>query len=671
MTLPDLNIPPLYIVYAVAAVFVGLLIYKHRFAMLVLGINAAGIWAWKSDRLPLEYLFYLLLISAVALTVKGMAGGRNNDVRRVMPVRIWVWHYLTGYPLDGKPRTNRTFLYRGRAPRPGYVKATWWGKQPGWIILCFRLGIPILLVLLVWSYFQFPGPWKGGMWLISDVFISYYVVRMFTYFQDRSFNRQWRDPLHAIVGQFFGYSTGSDSRQYMALPKDFRTNPEATIRLDVPMEWHVSDAAKTSLKRAICARLGMSNLDLVENLEGPEPHLLVKHAPEAPKEVRLFEVKNRLARTKSGTLIIGVGARRVLHTVDLDRESPHIGVSVGTGGGKSTLLMWLAAQVLYWGAMLAILDVKQVSQRWAKPLSDVDYHRRVPDIHDYLINLEREMNRRYDDINEMEADEEIKPEDFGPRLVVLIEEVNVLEPMLVKYWRDIRSPDDPKESPAFTALQNLLNMGRECGIHLIIVGQRLTARVVGGGTARDALYARLMGRFKASSWRMLCEGVPMPPATTRPGQLYLVLGDVAYPLQVPVLTNKEARELAEHGTATRAGYGPLELVPSVVQTPMNDEETNVTKETRLNLRHAIDTWFDEYPTVTYHALRQARLRDETFPKGERRGTIVHYTERELREWLLAKGRLDPEDETEAVVLPFTPKETSNGSVLDDGQSSLP
>jgi hypothetical protein len=138
----------------------------------------------------------------------------------------------------------------------------------------------------------------------------------------------------------------------------------------------------------------------------------------------------------------------------------------------------------------------------------VAYARDVEEIHDMLIALAAEGDRR-NRIADDQADIEGKVHgSVGPRIVVIAEELNTMMKRLRAYWQRERGPGDAHRSPALDALDELLAMGRQVRINVIMIGQRLSAAATGGsGDARENLAALILARFKPATWKML---IPRP-----------------------------------------------------------------------------------------------------------------------------------------------------------------
>src|SRR3546814_9023442 len=58
---------------------------------------------------------------------------------------------------------------------------------------------------------------------------------------------------------------------------------------------------------------------------------------------------------------------------------------VGTGGGKSSTIRTIAAQLMRNGAKVTVLDIKRHSHQWLRPLPGVTYARDLGEIHRVLV----------------------------------------------------------------------------------------------------------------------------------------------------------------------------------------------------------------------------------------------------------------------------------------------
>ncbi|MFF4291502.1 hypothetical protein ACFY0R_40410, partial [Streptomyces sp. NPDC001633] len=105
-----------------------------------------------------------------------------------------------------------------------------------------------------------------------------------------------------------------------------------------------------------------------------------------PQQLRLTDpgVREQLEALPASLVLIGFTPDGQPVCVDLDAEGPHVLVCTGTGGGATTILRTLTAQLLHHGSHALVLDLKRASHRWASGVPGVTYCRDIADIHDAL-----------------------------------------------------------------------------------------------------------------------------------------------------------------------------------------------------------------------------------------------------------------------------------------------
>ncbi|MEU4800558.1 hypothetical protein [Streptomyces sp. NPDC023327] len=419
--------------------------------------------------------------------------------------------------------------------------------------------------------------------------------------------------------------------------------------------------------------------------EGRKPYVRVKKTRKPPAKALFKDPKTRelIAKAKESAPIIGFGAGGQIVSVDLDAESPHILVNASTGGGKSVTLRCTACQMLHHGSLVIVLDTKRISHPWAHGIDGVTYCRDVADIHDQLIALGQEGRRRTRVADELGIDAD--PKAIGPRLLILLEEVNATMKMLARYWEKIRESGDPKVSPAIDALNEILYMGRQLRMHVLLVAQSATARALGGPEVREQFSTRILAKYSVNAWRMLAPEVhPAPKSTKHRGRAQVVSGGFARETQVLFFTEAEAREWATTGKTAAAAVGsvpvqlhkppadsladtppastgelppasepptdgvrtadsapapaaaPGELAANATETPpVPPAPAPVDDDQAVGLREAVE----HHLPYTLNALRFARANDPTFPSpAGKRGAELLYRVGDLKKWARNRPR---------------------------------
>lgn len=600
----------------------------------------------------------------------------------VEALAVGVGRFLIGQDADGVRRTDATFLRRGRwvlpavdgrVPRSAYL--------PGWRRIAERWGALGVLAGGSYAWWHDPETVLGvaeyggaaalGLAAVGGGAYGYMTRRQ------RELLREWVVPLHEALARPLGIPEQTDPRRYLHVPVDFMDD-DALIRVDVPAHLRFDEQVVAEL---IVKKLGLEQVSIGWQRAGRDPHLIVRKRNLPPKMLRLSDpgVREILEEMPESAPLIGLGANKTRVSVDLDAESPHVLISASTGGGKSTILRCITSQFLHNGAEAVVLDYKRISHGWVRGVPGVTYCRDIAEIHDALIRLGEEGRRRIkmaealgDDVLDQE------PERVGPRVVILLEEVNATMRQLTRYWEKIRESGDSKTSPAVDALAEILFMGRQVRLHVLLVAQSATARALGGPEMRENFATRILVRYTLNAWRMLVpEVAPAPKPTNHPGRVQVVRGGRAHETQVLLLSDAEAREWAMGGVRARprpvkslsqqlvpliggggvfgarpvpgadAGHGPGGRGPvtltkdSAAPGPAADggscpPAASSKSGQAVGLREAQEEFLSE---LTLASLRWARANDPEFPSHvAKRGAELLYDREELARWARNRPR---------------------------------
>ncbi|AQW46678.1 pRL2-11 [Streptomyces violaceusniger] len=482
---------------------------------------------------------------------------------------------LAGWDLDGIKRTDATFWRSGTRVLPkveGRVARR--SYRAGWQRLSFRLVLgagateggyllsrdPETTAQIVQDLWEnrdaaLATLETGGIGAASVAAVGGLAYGILTR-KRRELMREWVVPLHQALAVPLGIAEQTDPRRYLHVPVNFNDD-DAAIRIDVPAHLRFNEDLVADL---IVKKLALENVSFTWRRAGKDTHVIVKKRHIPPKVLRLSDpgMREILAKMPESAPLIGLGANKKKVSVDLDHDSPHVLISAGTGGGKSTILRCICCQFIHHGALAYVLDYKRISHTWARGVPGVTYCRDIAEIHDALIQLVQEGRRRIR-LAEQLGDDVLEKEPWrvGPRLVILLEEVNATMAQLKRYWERIRESGDPKVSPAVDALAEILFMGRAVRLHVLLVAQSATARAIGGPEMRENFATRILVRYTLNTWRMLVPEVSPAPAPTRhPGRVQVVLGGRAQETQVLNLSDAEAREWAMSGVHTSGEAGP-------------------------------------------------------------------------------------------------------------------
>lgn len=563
----------------------------------------------------------LLSYALAAALVIGMAGYAAARLRRFLVAQWFLraaWQWLSGWRKDGRPGRGQ----RAAARSGGTVAAV--GLAWSWMVNPQATGYGIVFLSLFLCIF--------AIWQAVHAAVSY------------RFRRVWLRPLHKRLAPKVGVELSRPPQSWI---KD--AVPGASVRLEFPAGFTATAKEEEEIARVAAYALAIESPEPSWQRAGPKPKLALAAAEAPPPQVTLADVRADLDQVKPDELVWGRGKRRALVTSSLSGDSPHLGLSMASGAGKSVTARALLAQMLYRGCIGLILDYKMISHQWARDLPNVVIARRPHEIHAALLWLGREAERR-NEVALAGADMDGNVHAVvGPRLIVVCEELNATVARLRAYWRQIRDRDDPVRSPALDALDAVSFMGRQVLMNVIYIGQRLSVKASGGdGDARENISVVAFGRYSASNWKMLAGDHPMPPKSLAPGRIQVVDNRVRE-TQAVFPTAAEARQLALAGTVatcpagmpgaprvTDGGHEALSgpglggvTVTAPVSPPGVTSLVTISQAVRegtLGPSHA--------------AVKQAKWRDSRRPEGERvfpahrglRGLAKLYDPAELAAW---------------------------------------
>jgi len=333
---------------------------------------------------------------------------------------------------------------------------------------------------------------------------------------------------------------------------------DGTVTVELPPQFILAEGSAKALNDIVERTMG-------HELEVQWPNLLKSRLvtwttiPEPPAHVRFEAIAERMAALPAGTLFLGVDSRGRDVTVNLDTETPHIGLSMGTGRGKSVLFRLLIAQLLAQGADVTILDVGMISLHEFRTLDGVTIEYDVARCWEYVTLFEQEMGERLAQL--VKIDEEEWPAIMATwrRRVLFVEELNAFHAQSQAYWDQIRTSKDRATPPVLNQLTNISVMARKVNMHLAVASQRLEAKLI-SAAARGQMGLKIMANPSAADWRLLGEGKrPKASYSRKPGRVAAVIAGDATALQVGYLERSEAKAYVATHRSVLADVAPSYL----------------------------------------------------------------------------------------------------------------
>jgi hypothetical protein len=571
----------------------------------------------------------LLLIAAGVLLFAGYGVAAHFDHRlRKHGIHVLAWRWISGEAWHGRTLTDRGFARPGKKALTPTGHARRWYYLPRWQHALYRCGLTLVTLLTAAGLLFQTRRTAAYLGVTAVTGGSYGVWRGWEWARGYQHRKNYVKPLHARLAAKAGIPVANRPESWIEVPPDrsyaVLTWPKGA-RLPEPQERQAIEAVAAST-------IGMKGAKPTWQFTGPQAILrLVPPVPpprwvfldriewEAPRHPDLPDDVILQAIREAGVddLVLGIGHDGNVVKVSLSNDSPHIVLSIDSGGGKSVTVRCLASQVLFRGGIAAILDNKLVSHPSLRGLPNVAYADDIEKIHDFLVWLDKEITRRGEFIRshtDLLGNVTGSP---GPRLVVFLEEQNLMMNRLRAYWaeriaEDKALPKDMREnlpsvSPAVRGFEAASYAGRELKVHLVFVAQRFTAEAAGGGakgaSVRMNAGIRMLAGYDDDTWKMLVgKNVPMPVSSKHAGriQVFVKGRDGVTAVQVAFFTHEQTRRFAESGTA-RVPHklrhltefrpaGVTDPVPHGHVTPGGGDGASVTVEPSPQLPAPVQNW---------------------------------------------------------------------------------
>lgn len=535
-------------------------------------------------------------------------------------------------------KTNATFFRRGtRQLDPRALRPSRYAFLPGYQKLAIKWTVFLTFTAGPIYYWANRSGFYLAVSLIAVVIIVVGVIVGIV--QTRSMLHRTRVviPLYAGLCRVIPELPPNGDKEWLTVPRNFREQ-DARVRVQLPPDFVANGQQQKEVAALVQRRLTGEWAASWAHSAHP-PYVEFRHLELPPAMVNYDMIRADMDKSADANPIVGYMAGMRPYRLQLDSDAPHLALSIGTGGGKSSTLRLLIAQWVRLGTEVDILDPKRVSLNEFRGVPGVTIHRDIAAMSDAIHAFRVEMEERY-------AKLDFDDSATFPRKLLVIEEQNSFAGMLYQWWEENRTNKDPRKPPAMTDLAFCLFQGRQANMNIVSVLQQANARAMGGSDMRDQYGLKILARFSVSVWRMLVDTYPRPKSSRHPGRAIALLGDEQTTIQTGFITPMEARAyalsrdtahtLVSVGTGkTAATVTPTHdtaptIVSDTVASPVCDN-AGMTTSRRYTLQEAS---VDEHAIVklTYGALRTARSRDPEFPKGEKKGRVATYTAEELKNW---------------------------------------
>lgn len=565
-------------------------------------------------------------------------------------VRAWRW--LSGNTWHGRPVTDAGWARPGQRALTPTGHASRWHHMPRLHRAGWRSSSTAAVLAVLYGFLAAPLVTVLALAAVAAAGLAVAALGAVRIVRARKERRTWLHPLHLAAHQLAGHPRAALASSWLSTELD-GSGAVTQAQLRLPAGWPADQGDKQRLVAIASAKLGIEAPEASWRLAGPDPLLTITQSEPPPRLIGYADVADAVERADSNELICGIGKKGALVKASLSLDSPHFGVNMGSGAGKSNLAAFWLVQELRRGAIAMVLDAKYFSHPWLikdaageyAQLPNVAYLSSPAELHAGMVWLGAELARRTRVAQRAVTASGRLRGDVGPRIIVIAEELNMAMPQVKQHWADIRASDDVKKSPALTGLGSVAFAGRALKMHLALIGQMLTADVTGGkdSSVKQNVGVWAMARYGANSWRTAVGDIPMPPSPEVPGRIQLVMARGVREVQTPLIDLEQARELAMSGVVTPCPAGMpgavtvtgLPALDSGSDQPVvtvTDEPPALAGPRMVELAEAVRLGVT-HPDTTLAALRMARHRDPDFPASPGKRKLANlYDAAELAAW---------------------------------------
>lgn len=490
----------------------------------------------------------------------------------VRPLSRALWRFAFGLPMDGFRRSDAGFFRKGERDFTKKANANRWDYLPYYQRAAIRwISLAGLLTLLV--------GWFVARWAVETLFalgvvggLVWVGFRVFPKIRHWAHIQRTVKPLYkSIQKNNLPILPKTWSQKTFWVTPNYSDIKTSRVRLELRKDWQIDPSTRFNLKTVLGEHLE-GEWSPEWNWSGEKPFVEWRLVPEPPKALAWKDVAEEARALPSSQIFYGKDEMHNKIVIDLDADTPHVLLSMGTGAGKSATLMLMITQLIAKPDIerIIIIDPKRRSLNIFAKVEGIWIYRDASTWEEAIDFFYDEMERRKNDgDDEADEDHEVK----YPRWVLVLEELNTFAELSKQYWDEIRPKGSNKTPPWIKKIALILFQSRQFNMNIIADGQEVTAETVGSNAARSQFGFKALSRFSPQVYKQLTGGSKPPKVRNVIGRHLLIHYGNEKQVQAVFMSKKEVRKELKSIDFRLAGldYGPSQISDFESTSPMSPE----------------------------------------------------------------------------------------------------
>jgi hypothetical protein len=507
-----------------------------------------------------------------------------RDFVKTHGIHVIAGRALAGRKLNGKRHTSATFWRKSDGVTRGHPAGRVGNRhhRAGIANLARTLAWVITGILMIYGAANNLRITVIGTIIAGLIFAGFHTVRIVRKLRDWYTKREYISPLAEAIGPVLEL-TGPEAEGLISMEPDYLTKKIGTIgRINLPPKFMCTPGQMDTVTHLVTTRLPVGS-DLIPQLNGRAPHILIKAAPALPSLVKFSDYIEEIEKLGRGEYFAGIDRKAEGYIAQFKGEEPHHGYCWGTGVGKSTKLMSIIAQIKHNepDATGTIIDPKEISLECMKGLPGFDFYddatdfeTRLTDVEitkdnweDFMPGMWEGVRSVYDLMRSRYAQmKEDKTVEFPTHLFIM-EEANSFNIMSRTFWQRNKPRGMGAMVPIWADwIAPIFWRARQVNIFVVLVAQSIQERYLGNLNLRPSLGLISLAKYKPAQYQNYIGTTPIPKMQKGKGRALYNDGESDTWVQSPLASESEFRDFAMANCRSRAADLSSDAVASRSQS---------------------------------------------------------------------------------------------------------